>query len=390
MKVKKVVSKESGLMEIDANFLWEQIEKFAAYGFNLSHAVSYSLISYMAAYLKAHYAGEFYAASMTILDDEKVKQIAKEATNDGFIVKPPDINHSTDSFEIVYDPKRAASVLYSPLTAVKNVSAKVCQHILEKRSALAVGFTDYSHFANEVEARKCNKRAKDNLDQVGAFAEIEPGQQDSLHPDRLRKQKELMGALAVADVKPDRAIDISPFVKSKLQDLYDDMASNGRDPVMPSHGKKPKFMVITDKPTFFEAQEGQSFKGKSSKYIKEALAEAGLKPSDGYYTHLIKVEPENTDTKQPSREEIDYYGNYLKQEIELLQPQLVILAGTKSIRYLFPDSKGSAEDLARSVEFEAEQDCSYMMCINPQMVYVKPHTQELLNKVFEDVANLLD
>lgn len=379
---------KNSMLEVDANFLWDQIEGFAAYSFNKSHAVAYSLISYMAAYLKAHYAGEFYAASMTVLDDEKVKLIAKEATNDGFLVMPPDINRSSDSFEIVYDSARMKKVLYSPLTAVKNVSAKVCAHILEKRSVLPTGFTSFSHFEEETEARRCNKTAKAHLERVGAFASIEPTQIDPLHHDRLRDQKELMGALAVADVKPDRHIDISPVLIDKLRTLYDEIASNGEQIVNANYGKKPKFVVVTDKPTYFELEEGKSFKGKSTNYIKTALKEAGLKPSEGYYTHLVKAKPE--DKKQLSKEEISYYGKFLKRELDLLDSPLVILAGTQSIRYLFPDSKGSAEDLSRTVEYVKDEDRSYMMCINPQMIYIKPEKQELLNQVFTDIAVMLD
>lgn len=379
---------KNSMFESDAINLWQAIEGFAAYSFNKSHSLAYSLVSYMAAYLKAHYAGHFYAASMSVLDDDKVKLLAKEATTDGFIVMPPNINNSTASFEMQWDAKRACNVLYSPLTAVKNVSAKVCQHIMEKRTEHGGAFSDYQHFFDSVEARKCNKRAKENLDKVGAFACIEPTQQDPLHPDRLRDQKELMGALAVSDVKPDRRIDISPVVEKMLSDIYDRADAMGKPSVRPTHGKKPKFMVVTDKPHFFEVQEGKSFDTKSSKYVREALKQAGLKPSEGYYTSLIKAQPD--DPKNPTREEIDTYGEFLKEEIDALDPPLIILAGTKSIRYFFPDSKGSAEDLSTTVEYDKVKDRNYMFCLSPQMVYVKPEKQEVLNGVFEAVAELLE
>jgi DNA polymerase III subunit alpha len=389
MKIKnsKVVS--HGMDRVDADVLFGQIEGFAAYSFNKSHAVAYSLISYMAAYLKAHYAGAFYAASMSVLDDDKVKLIAKEATNDGFIVMPPDINHSTASFEVIWDKARGCYTLYSPLTAVKNVSAKVCQHVVETREAQPQKrFDSYAEFDSAVQARKCNKTAKLNLDKVGAFASLDSMQIDPLHPDRLRDQKALMGALAVSDVKPDRVIDMSPIVQHKLQEILDELATDhGASIVAPSHGAKPKFVVITDKPHFFELEEGKAFKGKATAYIKTALKAAGLKPSDGYYTHLFKAKP---DSKELTKEEIAAHGKYLKRELALLRAPVVLLAGTKSIRYLFPDTKGSAEDLARQVEYVQDEDCSYMFCINPQMVYIKPDKQTLLNEVFSDIAELFD
>lgn len=377
---------DNGMFESDADMLWEAIEGFAAYSFNKSHAVAYSLISYQAAYLKAHYPGAFYAASMTILADDKVKLIAKEATDDGFTVMPPDINKSTHSFELVNDSVAGIHHLYSPLTAVRNVSAKVCAHILEVREE-GGEFTSYDDFFKRVEAKRCNIRAKENLTKVGAFASIEPKQDSPLDPSRLRDQKELMGALAVADVKPDRRIDMSPSVLHQIEELYADIDAEGETALRPSHGKKPRFVVITDKPHFFELEEGKAFAKKSRKYIETAIRNAGLKPSDGYYTTLVKVEPED---KQPTKEEIALYGKYLKRELDILNPPLVIMAGTKAIRYLFPDSKGSAEDLSRTVEYDQDNDRNYLMCINPQMVYVKPEKQDLLNDVFVDVAALFD
>jgi DNA polymerase-3 subunit alpha len=390
---------DNGMVDIDANLLWDQIEGFAAYSFNKSHSCAYSLISYMMAYLKAYHASEFYAATMTVLDDDKVKSIAKDAISDGLLILPPDVNISTNKFEIGYDAKRCKPALYAPLNSIKNISNNVANHIIECRNTDTVDdagkvlhksgpFTNFANFEARTQARKCNKRAKSNLTLVGAFASIEPDQIDPLHPDRLRDQKELMNAVSVANVKPDRVIDLSPTVRHKLDEMYVDMASTG-PVVSPNSGARPKFVVITDKPTYFEIEAGTSFKGKSDTYFKQALKHATLKPSEGYFTHLVKRQPESS-KKEISKEEIAYFGSYLRQELEILKPPLVLLAGTKSIRYFFPDIKGSAEDLSGSIEYNKELDCSFLFCINPQMIYIKPEKQELLNKVFCDIAELLD
>lgn len=56
----------SNVPEAQAAHIFEQIEKFAGYGFNKSHAAAYALISYWTAWLKANYPHEFMAASMTL------------------------------------------------------------------------------------------------------------------------------------------------------------------------------------------------------------------------------------------------------------------------------------------------------------------------------------
>ncbi|GIS40596.1 MAG: hypothetical protein Ct9H90mP13_04420 [Pseudomonadota bacterium] len=56
---------ENNIPEASARRIFELIEKFAGYGFNKSHSVSYAMIAYQTAYLKAHYPTEFFAASLT-------------------------------------------------------------------------------------------------------------------------------------------------------------------------------------------------------------------------------------------------------------------------------------------------------------------------------------
>ena len=72
-------AKASGVDKEEAAQIWDQIKTHGAYGFNLSHAVSYAVISYWTAYCKAHWPGEFYARALRYEDDgAKVRQFLKE------------------------------------------------------------------------------------------------------------------------------------------------------------------------------------------------------------------------------------------------------------------------------------------------------------------------
>ena len=62
--------KHSGAKKEIAEKFWDQLEEFANYCFNKSHAACYGLISYWTAYLKAHYPDAFMAALMTIDHDD--------------------------------------------------------------------------------------------------------------------------------------------------------------------------------------------------------------------------------------------------------------------------------------------------------------------------------
>ena len=81
------------------NQIFNKVEKFAGYGFNKSHAVAYSLVTYMTAWLKTYYPAEFYAASMTFMKRDAIHESVIEASQKmGVQVLPPDINLSRERF----------------------------------------------------------------------------------------------------------------------------------------------------------------------------------------------------------------------------------------------------------------------------------------------------
>jgi len=85
-----------------AREIFEQMETFAAYGFNKSHSAAYALISYQTAYLKAHFPEEFMAGLMTLEmgeTDKTYKNIA-ECRERGIRILPPDVNESREDFTV--------------------------------------------------------------------------------------------------------------------------------------------------------------------------------------------------------------------------------------------------------------------------------------------------
>ena len=95
-----------------------QIETFGRYGFNKSHSVAYSVLSYQTAWLKAHYPAEFMAAllSSEIGNTDKVVQYINEARELGLEVLPPDVNESGFKFTVVGDRR-----IRFGLGAIRNV-----------------------------------------------------------------------------------------------------------------------------------------------------------------------------------------------------------------------------------------------------------------------------
>ena len=140
-----------------------QIETFGRYGFNKSHAVAYSLLSYQTAWLKTHYPAEFLAAllSSEIGDTDKVVQYINEARELGLEVLPPDVNESRFKFTVVGDRR-----IRFGLGAVKNVGAGAIASLLAGRERGR--YTALVDLCERIDLRLCNKRVIEALIDAGA------------------------------------------------------------------------------------------------------------------------------------------------------------------------------------------------------------------------------
>ena len=141
-----------------------QIETFGRYGFNKSHSVAYSIISYHTAWLKAHYAPEFMAAllSSSIGDTDNVVKYIAEAKELGLEVLAPDVNESGYKFTVVGDKR-----LRFGLGAVRNVGHAAIDSILSARAERP--FTDLYDVCERVDLRLCNRRVFEALITSGAL-----------------------------------------------------------------------------------------------------------------------------------------------------------------------------------------------------------------------------
>ncbi len=178
----------NGISAAVAEQIFDDIEYFARYGFNKSHATDYAKITVQTAFLKAHYPVEYMAAMLEVeLDNQaKVTNFITEARRMGIEVLPPDINLSQLAFTIEElpeeDPRRKTlvqktaysfpvppgSAIRFGLAAVKNVGTGPVEAILQAR-AEGGAFTSIEDFCRRVDLRKVNRKAMECLIKVGAF-----------------------------------------------------------------------------------------------------------------------------------------------------------------------------------------------------------------------------
>ena len=145
---------------------WKQLEEFAAYCFNKSHAACYALIAYWTAYLKAHYPEAFMAAVMTS-DYDDIDRLAieiAECKHMGIDVLSPDINESFGEFAVVPGKRQ----IRFGMNAVKNVGTGAVEEIIRIRDENGK-FDTLEDFISSVNTRVVNRKAAESLIKAGGF-----------------------------------------------------------------------------------------------------------------------------------------------------------------------------------------------------------------------------
>ena len=145
--------------------IWEDWKSFASYAFNRSHAVSYAVVAYQTAYLKANYPSEYMAAvlSHNLNDASKLAFLMIETRRMGIEVLPPDINES----DYLYTVNKEGNIRYG-LGGASHVGSKAVQAIISEREENGP-YKSFFDFIKRVDLRRVNKRTIESLIKAGAF-----------------------------------------------------------------------------------------------------------------------------------------------------------------------------------------------------------------------------
>jgi DNA polymerase III subunit alpha len=193
-----------------AGEIFDQMEKFAGYGFNKSHSAAYALLAYQTAYLKTHYPMEFMAAlltSETSKPENVVKYIA-ECKEMGIAVEPPDLQVSRSQFAPHGDAIRFG------LAAVKNVGGNAIESIIKAREDVGGRFKSFWQFCEKVDLRVMNSRVIQSLIKAGAL-------------DSLGSRGALYAAVDKAMERAQKTQKDAEMGQTGLFGLFDEMPMNG-------------------------------------------------------------------------------------------------------------------------------------------------------------------
>jgi len=153
----------------EAENLFADIETFSGYGFNLSHAILYSFISYQMAWLKAFYPAEFYCSCLITDSDEydKIVRYIESCRAHKIKVLPPDINESDRIFSV------CKNVIRFGFLAIKNIGVGPATAIEKERRKKR--FTSLLDFTQREGVQGINSRQMECLILAGAFDSVADG-----------------------------------------------------------------------------------------------------------------------------------------------------------------------------------------------------------------------
>ena len=154
----------NGVSKDVATELFDEMESFAKYAFNKSHAAAYAVISYRTAYLKCKYPKEYYASLITSVlgNVGKIIEYIEECEKLGIKVLPPDVNHSDVNFSVEENSVRFG------LLALKNVGRNFISAIVNERIQNGQ-FKDFDDFLYRLKGSDMNKRQLEALIKGGVF-----------------------------------------------------------------------------------------------------------------------------------------------------------------------------------------------------------------------------
>ena len=161
----------NGISAEAAEAIFSDMESFASYAFNKSHAAAYAVVAFQTGYLKKYYPREFMAALMSSImgDPKQVARYIGSCRDMGIEVLPPSVNKSKKGFSVEDGKIRFG------LEAVKNVGEGAIEAIIEAREKIKMP-EDIFQFINNLDISRVNKSALRSLISAGAM--------DCLNPNR--------------------------------------------------------------------------------------------------------------------------------------------------------------------------------------------------------------
>lgn len=358
--------------EMVASSLFDKMAEFAAYSFNKSHAVAYTMLSFWSMYIKVHYPVDFFAAQLNSSSDDRIGVLSREAEKNGITIARPDINISGYDFSID-DCDR----IIPPIGIVKGVGEKAVETILEARKKGV--FISRKDMVERVERRSCNSRVQDFLFRAGAFESL--GEKVENEEERVRNFSELLPTFNKLPrlMKHGANID-GDKLKEVLRNGMMCSCSQSRKFLMPKFvgSELPSIMVINN------AVKGESelLTSDGTQFLIKELKNRGIRSKDIYYTSPIKCFFDKG--KSPNKECEGKCTTMLREEIAAIRPKIIVVFTATAVP-LFSKEKPQMGKLNNTLIYSKEFGCYVLFSYSPQYAFFADEKQD---QFFESMDTL--
>ena len=212
-----------GVDEKTALSIFSQMESFASYAFNKSHAAAYANVPYQTAYLKCNYKKQYMAALLSsVLDNQnKMATYISECQRLGILVLPPHVNESMSGFSVINGNIRFG------LTAIRNLGKNFIEMLVKEREKSA--FVSFYDFCKRMNNKGLNSRALESLIKCGALDNLGANRRqmlsvmktvlEDLEYDRRKNVSGQMSFFEMGDIKKDVPIEIPDLQEFELMEL---------------------------------------------------------------------------------------------------------------------------------------------------------------------------
>ncbi len=250
-----------------AEKIFDNIEKFAGYGFNKSHSAAYAVVGWQTAFLKAHYPIEFMAANLTvdISNNERLTELIAECQEMDIEVLPPSVNESGVRFTAL-PPGNAEHprAIRFGMAGVKNVGVGAVEAIVAERNK-GGAFKGLLDFCARIDSTLVNRKTLESLIRCGAF------DFSKLPRSRLFNAVEQAMQRASADQRDRRAGQFSLF------DQMEDPATSANDNELPAAEPWPQSQELAGEKEllgfYISGHPLAAFKGDLARYSLATLAQ---------------------------------------------------------------------------------------------------------------------
>jgi DNA polymerase-3 subunit alpha len=350
---------ESGVSAEVAADLFDKMAEFAAYSFNKSHAVAYTIISVWSMYLKVHYPVEFLAAVLSsVTDNDRMPAFAAEAKRLGIALRPPSLNASQGTYTVLDD-----HTIVAPFGCIKGVGERAVEEILKARQDTELGvFLNVAEFQERVNRRVVNVRVMEIMRRAGVFEEL--GEREADSEVRAKNFAEL---LPFWSALPHLSVSVDKLDTGAVAGLIFEgqtCATEAKRPYLkPKMGSAKVPIMIINNPVKGEIEHLTS---DGTRFLMKTLKGLGIGAKMVYYTSPLKcafpkgaVPPTLCEAK---------CGALLKREIEAVKPKLVVCFGAGPAMTMLGADGGMAKNHGRVV-YNRELDTYVLFSYSPQYAF---------------------